>query len=290
MDSFFLIDKPLWITSFDVIRKLRKLLNIKKIWHTWTLDPLATGCLLLATWNYTKLIPYFEKDTKVYEFVVRLDWETDSFDLGTEVKYLEKEKLEKYKKEITKEKIQKILEENFSWEIQQLPPKYSALKISWKKAVDLVRKWQDFVLKKRTIKVYFIKILNFSFPEITLKAKVSSWTYIRSIASDLWEILQTWWYITKLRRLKIWELDISSSVSLEKESLKDFTISPTLLFPKEFIISLKKDILDKINNWLAVFWNFPFPKNKSLFVFDGKYITNIVLYDWEKLLAKRKIR
>ena len=74
MNRFYLIDKPLNVTSFDVIRILRKKLNIRKMWHTWTLDPLATGGLLIATWNYTKLIPYFDKDTKQYEFDINLDW------------------------------------------------------------------------------------------------------------------------------------------------------------------------------------------------------------------------
>ena len=98
MNAFFLIDKSLNITSFDVIRILRKKLNIKKIWHTWTLDPLATGGLLIAVWNYTKLIPYFEKDSKTYEFEVSFDGETDSFDLWTEVAYLTEEEKDIFKR------------------------------------------------------------------------------------------------------------------------------------------------------------------------------------------------
>ncbi len=288
MDKFFLIDKPLWISSFDVIRQLRKKFNIRKMWHTWTLDPLATWWILIATWNYTKLIPYFEKDTKVYEFIIRLDWKTESFDLGTEVQYLEKEKLEKYKKQITREKIQKILKEKFTWEISQLPPKYSALKIWWQKAVDLIRKWEDVVLKKRTIFIDFIEILNFSFPEIKLKAKVSSWTYIRSIASDLWEILWTWWYVTKLRRVEIWNLEQLLFQNLENIT-KDNYLDVKFLFPKQCYISLGSDILKNLDNWLPFYWIFDYPIDRELFVFNWKYITNIVLYNWEKLIPKRKI-
>lgn len=86
---FYLIDKPLEYTSFDILRVLRKKLNIKKMWHTGTLDPLATGGLLIAVWNYTKLIPYFEKDTKEYEFSLNFDGISDSYDLWTPVNYIE---------------------------------------------------------------------------------------------------------------------------------------------------------------------------------------------------------
>lgn len=288
MNYFFLIDKPIWITSFDVIRQLRKKLNIKKMWHTGTLDPLATGGLLVATWNYTKLIPYFEKDTKEYEFTVMFDWITDSFDLWTDVKFLKEQDLEKAKNTITKNYLELLLKNKFTGKITQIPPKYSALKIWWKKAVDLVREGKSVDLKKRSCEIFFIKIIDFSFPEVTFKAKVSSWTYIRSIASDLWEELKTWWYITKLRRTKIWELDISSSIKLDFLDISR-CINITNLFPKDYFIKAEGHILKKINNWLPVFWKFDYPIWQNLFVFDQKTITNIVFYDGEKLLAKRKI-
>lgn len=130
---FYLIDKPLWISSFDVIRKLRKITNIKKMWHTWTLDPLASGLLLLAFWNYTKLIPYFEKDIKEYEFKVKLDWTTPTFDMEYEPDLIQEDLQEKYKNELTIDKIDEVLKNNFLWKITQIPPKYSAIKIWWKK-------------------------------------------------------------------------------------------------------------------------------------------------------------
>jgi len=79
INRFYYIDKPIGLTSFDVLRQMRKKLNMKKMWHTGTLDPLATGGLLVAVWNYTKLIPYFEKDSKEYIFTVELNWVTPSF-------------------------------------------------------------------------------------------------------------------------------------------------------------------------------------------------------------------
>ncbi len=258
------------------------------MWHTWTLDPLATGGLLIATWVYTKLIPYFEKDTKEYEFSVKFDWKTDSFDLATEVNFLDEKTLEKAKKTITKEYLEDILKNKFTWKIKQLPPKYSALKISGKKAVDLVREGKEVELKKRECEIFSIKIIDFSFPLVSFKAKVSAWTYIRSIAAELWEELKTWWYVTNLRRSKIWNLDISLSTNLESLE-KTNSLFVTKLFPKDYFITLPDNTLEKINNGLPVFWDFDFKIWKNLFVFDGKQITNVVFYDGEKLLAKRKI-
>lgn len=289
MNKFYLIDKPLNYSSFDIIRVLRKKLNIKKMWHTGTLDPLATGGLLVATWNYTKLIPYFEKDTKEYEFIINLDWTTESFDLWEEIKYLPSNEIEKYKKELSIENIQKVLDENFKWKITQIPPKYSALKINWKRACDLMREWKDVEIKSREVDIYDIEILSLNYPELSLKAKVSAGTYIRSIASDLGDILWTGWYITKLRRTKIWDLDISLWNDLEIIDLDTKDLDLKELFKNKSFITLESDILEKINNWLKVSWIFDYEIWKDLFVYDWQNITNIVEYTWSELVAKRKI-
>ncbi len=258
------------------------------MWHTWTLDPLATGGLLIAVWNYTKLIPYFEKDTKEYEFTINLDWTTDSFDLAEEINYLDEYLQEKYKKELSKKKIEKILQENFTWKITQVPPKYSALKIGWKRACDLVREGKQVKIKSREVEISNIKIINYNYPELCLKAKVSAWTYIRSIAADLWELLWTGWYVTKLRRTKIWALDISLWQDLE-----NFNDSKKLdiikLFKNKEFITLNTDILEKINNWLKVTWKFDYTIWEDLFIYDENEVKNIIEYDWEKLTPKRKI-
>lgn len=128
---FYLIDKPLHMTSFDVIRKLRKILNTKKIGHTGTLDPLATGCLLIATENSTKLIPELENTHKRYEFTVQLDGKTASLDLGTEIIPVDIRHIQQK----TPETIKIFLES----QTQQIPPKYSALHINGKRAYELAR-------------------------------------------------------------------------------------------------------------------------------------------------------
>lgn len=275
MNKFYLIDKPIWLSSFDVLRKLKKILNFKKMWHTWTLDPLATGALLVAVWNYTKLIPYFEKDTKEYIFKAWLDWVTETFDLEKEVTYISDKKFKELKENLSLEDITTILEDNFLWDIEQVPPKYSALKIWWKKALDMARAWEDFEMKKRKSKISEIEILNYNYPDITIRAVVSAWTYIRSIAFDLWAIIWAGWYIKELRRTKIWRLNIIDSISLD-----DFDIDKNLdikkLFPNNNFIKLDKDILSKVNNWLMFEVDLDFDQNQDLFVTNWEEVTNII--------------
>jgi len=289
MNNFYLIDKPLEYSSFDIIRVLRKKINIRKMWHTGTLDPLATGGLLIATWNYTKLIPYFEKDKKTYEFTVNLDGITESFDLAEEIQYLDKSLQEKFKKELSLEKIQKVLKESFTWTITQIPPKYSALKINGKKACDLVREWKEVEMKTREITILNIEILDYNYPSLSLKAEVTAWTYIRSIAFDLWNILWTGWYITKLRRTKIGDLDIDLWQGLD-EFNENNNLKISDLFKNKIFIQLNNDTLKKINNGLFIEEKLDYKIGEDLFVYnDENEVTNIVRYDWKFLKAIRKI-
>ena len=291
MNAFYFIDKPIWITSFDVVKNLRKILNIKRLWHTWTLDPLASGGLLIATWNYTKLIPYFEKDFKTYEFEVSFNWTSPSFDLGTEVNFITDKDLEKLKQNLTTKNLENILKEKFSWEIEQIPPKYSALKINWKKALNKVLDWEEFELKPRKCFIYEIKLINLNFPKATFIAKVSAWTYIRSIANDLWQYFWSWAYVSKLRRISVWELEISNSQKLENFD-KEKKLSIKKLFKSKIFVEkkdLNDEILKKLNNWMEISWDFPFEKNKDIFIVDWENVLNIAIFDWKKLIPRKKI-
>ena len=258
------------------------------MWHTWTLDPLATGGLLIAVWNYTKLIPYFEKDTKEYEFSVRFDWVSESFDLWTEVEFISTDAQKKAENSITKEKIKKLLKKNFTWTIFQVPPKYSALKLWWKKALERIKAWESFEMKKREVTISSIELLDYKYPEASFRTTVSAGTYIRSIAFDLWELLWTWWYVTKLRRTKIWKLDIKLWQDLDNFD-ESKSLDLTELFKNKEFISLDEEVLVKINNWLKIKWKFPYKIWEDLFVSIENEVTNIVYYDGEELKAKRKI-
>ncbi|QFR38800.1 tRNA pseudouridine(55) synthase TruB [Candidatus Gracilibacteria bacterium 28_42_T64] len=288
INGFFLIDKPIGITSFDVLRKLRKILNQKKMGHTGTLDPLATGALLVAVGNYTKLIPYFEKDIKEYVFQVALDGVTDSFDAETEVHYISEKQQSHFRDQLKIEDIDKILQERFSGEIEQVPPKYSAIKMGGRKALDMVRAGKEFEMKIRKVTIYEIEVLEFSYPYVTLRASVSAGTYIRSIAKDLGDIIGSGAYIKELRRTKIGSLDIGVSQGLENFDMTK-TLNEEILFGKERFIELSDDIITKLNHGLTVRGDFDYEDNTDYFLRNKTGITNIITCEKPLLKPKKRI-
>lgn len=294
MENFYLMNKEIWISSFDIIRDLRKKINIKKMWHTWTLDPLATGLVLVATGNYTKLIPYLEKDRKTYITTINLDWFTDSYDLAEEIEYLSEEKQEFFKNKLTREFIENILENNFSWIIEQTPPKFSAVKVNWKRAYKLARYWKDFEIKSKKVEILNLKILNYTYPKLELEIEVSAGTYIRSIAKDLWNILETGWYLSSLKRIKIANLD-------EKLSIDSYSpLSVKKIFNNKYFLEKSEDWtynnweitsedFRRLNDWLERNKKYNLEIGKNYFLFDWEKITNVVLFDWNKLIPVKKI-
>jgi len=291
MNNFYFIDKPIDFTSFDVIRVLKKRIDEKKLGHTGTLDPLATWGLLVATGNYTKLIPYLEKDSKEYEFDIMLDGVTESFDLWEPVEFLSDQKQAEYKKSITKNQIEEILQEHFHWKIQQVPPKYSALKINGQRAYKIAREGIEIKMKGREVEIFDIELLDFDYPKVSLKAHVSAGTYIRSIAADLWEMLGTWWYISRLRRTKIGNLYIGDALELDSIKPSD-SFDVKSLFRNHHFITLEADVLEKLNHWLRVKYVFDNPdfQGEHLFILDdGGNISNIVSYDGELLIPIKRM-
>lgn len=288
MNNFYLIDKPVWITSFDVLRKLKNLLWIKRLWHTWTLDPLASWLLLVATWNYTKLIPFFEKDIKTYEFIISLDWTSPSFDKETEISFLSDKEKNYYKNKLSFNEIDNILKNCFIWEIKQTPPKYSAIKINWKRALDMVREWIDFEMKQRKVNIFDIKIISFSYPELKLKAKVSAWTYIRSLANDLWKKLWTWWYITYLRRTKIWKLDESQSMLLDNFDVNKI-LDEKILFDSKKFLKIKSNIISDLDNWKIIKDLYNLKNEGKYFILKNEKISYIIEKKWNFIKSIKKI-
>ncbi len=267
---------------------MKKKLNEKRIGHTGTLDPLASGLLLIAAWNYTKLIPYFEKDIKEYEFTIALDWVTESADLEKEVIYISREEQEKFKKTLTKEVLEKILKEKFTGKLTQIPPKYSAVKINWQRAYDLVRNDKDFEMKWRVITIHEIEILSFSYPDLVLKATVSAWTYIRSIAVDLWEIIWTGWYIKTLRRTSIWHLWLNKAVSID-DLVPENALNDRELFPNNLFIELQEEELKAINNWGFIETDLKLEEWRDYFVLQNGLVSNIVKLEDNLIKPVRKI-
>ena len=206
------IYKPAGPTSHDMVDRIRKLSGEKRVGHAGTLDPFAEGVLIVAIGReYTKQLGGFLKQDKTYQAVIRSGAESDTGDptgkvINTQGWTLRVDKL-------SRKQIQEILK-NFIGEIEQIPPAFSAIKIKGKKAYELARKGIAPDLKPRKIKIYSLKILKYRWPYLEIETKVSSGTYIRSLARDIGQVLQTGGYLEKLIRLKVGRFDLKQSIKL----------------------------------------------------------------------------
>jgi tRNA pseudouridine55 synthase len=208
--GFILINKPTKITSHDVVDTLRRITGIKKIGHAGTLDPFATGLLILGIQReFTRRLSFFQKKDKEYIATLKLGAESDTFD--KDGKIFEKE----VKKLPEKKEIEKILK-SFLGEVKQAPPAFSAKKIGGKKLYELARRGIKTEIKPQKVKIYEISVLEYHFPYLKIKVKCSSGTYIRSLASDIGKKLGCGAYVEELVRTKIGEFSIENAVELSK--------------------------------------------------------------------------
>ncbi len=213
--TVLLIDKSVDWTSFDVVNKVRMLLRQKlgiqkiKVGHAGTLDPLATGLVIICTGKSTKNITQYQDMEKVYHARVRLGATTPSFDLETSVDAT-------YPWEhITFETVENVLAK-FTGELDQLPPVFSAKSVDGKRAYTLARKGKEVLLRPQRIKIHEIKLLSFELPEISIEVTCSKGTYIRSLARDLGVELGSGAYLTGLRRIRIGPYKVEESLTIEK--------------------------------------------------------------------------
>lgn len=209
------INKPLNWTSFDLVRKLRnklcRKLGVKKlkVGHAGTLDPLATGVMIVCTGRKTKLIETFQYQTKEYIATIKLGETTPSFDLETQVDAT-------YPTEhITKELVTETLT-RFIGEIQQVPPTYSACKVEGKRAYEFAREGQDVELKPKLLVIDEIELLDYSMPEIKIRVVCSKGTYIRALARDIGLTLDSGGHLTALERTRIGDITLDICVAGEQ--------------------------------------------------------------------------
>lgn len=191
--GILLIDKPLTWTSFDAVKKLRNVLGYKKIGHAGTLDPLATGMLVLCFGRFTKRIEEIQSMGKVYTATLELGKTTPSFDLESSV-----DQTFPYD-HITKELVEATLPQ-FVGNIEQYPPKFSAVKIDGKRAYDYAREGQEVEMKPREVQIDKIELLSLDLPFLELRIHCGKGTYIRSLARDLGIALGSGAHLTKLHR------------------------------------------------------------------------------------------
>lgn len=215
-DSVLLLDKPLTWTSFDVVNKVRYAGKFKKVGHAGTLDPLATGLLILCTGKKTKEIEQYQAQEKEYTGKFMLGKTTPSADLETEVDATFPTE------HITEEMLQatKLI---FTGKISQVPPLFSAIKVKGKRAYEAAREGKTLELKAREIEIKEFDIDTTNFPEIAFRVVCSKGTYIRSLARDFGEALNSGAYLSELRRTKIGDFSVSNSETVETmvQKIKD---------------------------------------------------------------------
>lgn len=210
-----LIDKPLTWTSFQVVNKLRweirQRFNIKKIkvGHAGTLDPLATGLLIICTGKQTKQIDTYQGQVKEYTGTFKLGETTPSYDLETEINNTFPTA------HITEELLHETTKQ-FVGEIQQKPPIFSAIKKDGKRLYELARKGETTEIKERTVTVSSFEITKIKLPEVEFRIICSKGTYIRSIAFDYGKALNSGGYLSALRRTKIGNFSVDDAFSVEE--------------------------------------------------------------------------
>jgi tRNA pseudouridine55 synthase len=209
-----LIDKPLTWTSFQVVNKLRweikQRFNIKKIkvGHAGTLDPLATGLLIICTGKQTKQIDSYQGQVKEYTGTFTVGGTTPSYDLETAVE-------ETFPTGHISEELLHKTTEQFTGEIQQKPPIFSAIKKDGKRLYELARKGETTEIKERTVTVSKFEITKINLPEVAFRIICSKGTYIRSIAFDYGKALNSGAHLSALRRTKIGNFSIDDALSME---------------------------------------------------------------------------
>lgn len=212
-DGILLIDKPAEMSSFGVVARIRRVLTERagkkvKVGHTGTLDPFATGLMILVVGKECKNAGHYTKLDKIYEATITLgktsstgDPEGDLTEVNSDVP--------------TREAIERTMTQ-FTGDIMQRPPIFSALKINGQRAYKLARKGETIEIPERQVTVHSLEVVEYVYPTLRIRTHVSSGTYIRSLASDIGEVLGTGAYCSQLRRTAISKWDISQAKTLEQ--------------------------------------------------------------------------
>lgn len=232
MDEILLINKPTGWTSFDVVAKVRSILNNKqqktiskqepknppskklKVGHSGTLDPFATGLLIILIGKATKEQEKFTKLDKEYEATIRLGYVSTTGDPEGEISEVTSDK----QPAPNKSEVSKVLK-SFIGEISQTPPAFSAVKVNGHRAYKLARAGVVFKIKPRLIKIHTLTILSYKYPKLIIMVKCSSGTYVRTLAEDIGKALGSGAYLTALKRTKIGQYSIEDAKEIEKIKL-----------------------------------------------------------------------
>ena len=239
-DGILIINKPQGFTSFDVVAKCRKALQTKKVGHTGTLDPLATGVLVVCMGKATKLVELLTCDDKIYQVEMKFGVKTDTGDITGNV-------LREESVSVIKENLDEVLK-TFIGKQKQIPPMYSAIKKDGVKLYELARKGIEIEREARDIEIFDISDVSLEGDILKYKAHVSKGTYIRVLCEDIAEKLGTCGTMTKLNRIKSGRFCLDEACEIEEISI-DKIVSMEKLFDNKIII--EKD-LDKLLNGMKL--------------------------------------
>ncbi len=209
ISGVLVVDKPVGMTSHDVVEAIRRGTGIRRAGHTGTLDPRASGVLVILIGPAVRLSEYVSASDKRYQAIIRLGSTTDTFD--ADGKFIQQSQ----PVNVTEEQFEKILKQ-FEGEIEQVPPPYSAVKVGGRRAYDMARQGEEVELAPRKIQVHHLEVLEWAPPEVVVDVHCSSGTYVRSLANDIGTQLGTGAYLVGLRRTKSGRFSLRDAVPLRK--------------------------------------------------------------------------
>ena len=249
-DGILIVDKPEGLTSHDVVARLRRILKTKRIGHTGTLDPFATGVLVMLVGKATRLAQFLDKDKKEYEATIRFGFETDTGDVSGSPKRIQNSKFK-----IQNEEIEEALKD-FRGEIEQTPPMYSAKKVAGKKLYELARKGIEIERKPVKITIYEIekmengkwKMENGKTFDVKIRVACSAGTYVRTLAEDIGKKLEVGAHLSALRRTCAGQFDLSKAVTIEEleEIVSKDKLGEVMISMNDALAHLPKVVLNEV--------------------------------------------
>lgn len=276
MDGILLLNKEIGYTSFQAINKAKRLINASKVGHSGTLDPFASGLLVVTVNKATKVNQFIESQDKEYIATLKLGIRTSTLDLEGEI--IETKEVPS----LTEDMIVSALNK-FKGKIKQLPPMYSALKVNGQRLYDLARQGIEVERKEREVEIYDIELLSFNNDEIEFKVNCSKGTYIRTLGESISEELNTCGHLIKLIRTRVGNFHIEDAYKLDElNNYKLFSIKDALY--DFYKIKLNDEEIIKVKNGLK----FKFNTNEKEVLIVDKDDNPIAIYEKENNYYKSK--
>ncbi len=254
MDGLILVNKPPGVTSHDVVAKIRNILGKQKVGHYGTLDPLATGLMVIAVGKTTRLFPFYSKKDKAYSGRIRLGFSTDTYD--STGKPTSPENAEIPQKAALRKAMKK-----FVGEIEQVSPPYSAKKYKGKPSYELARKKKEFVPRSSQVFIHYFDLIKYTPPEFEFRVGCSSGTYIRSLAHDLGQHVGCGAHLSELTRTAVGDYSLDKSLDIEtirlfneKGQIDKFLVPLEFLLPEfpKIVLNERGSVLAKNGNRITL--------------------------------------